>query len=102
VYTYLFRFVRRSGKVDCAERTLGGTVIGSKQIRLVSSEENEIYVTSHVTDTFEIGFLDEKSLLRKTVLNVPNFMRKEAQGHMYQFPKISEPVRWIGRSGLGR
>lgn len=60
MYTYLFRVVRRSDMVDCAERVRSGTVISSKQIRLVSSEGNEIYVTSHVTDTFEIGFLDEK------------------------------------------
>jgi len=46
--------------VDCAERVLSGTVISSKQIRLVSSERSEIYVTSHVTDAFEIGFPDEK------------------------------------------
>lgn len=80
MYTYLFRFVRRSGKVDCAERAHGGTVIGSKQIRVVSSEENEIYVTSHVTDTFEIGFLDDKKTSAENSSECAQFYEERSAG----------------------
>jgi hypothetical protein len=61
--TYLFLVVRQSDKADCAERVLSGTVISSKRVRLVSSEGNEKYVTSDVTDAFEIGFLDGKKVI---------------------------------------
>lgn len=60
MYTYLFRVVCQSDKVDYAECVLSGTVISNKQIRLVLREGSDIYVTSDVTDTFEIEFLDEK------------------------------------------
>jgi hypothetical protein len=87
VYTYLFRFVRRFGKVDCAERALGGTVIGSKQIRLVSSGENEIYVTSHVTDTLEIGFLDEKKSSAENCSECAQFYEERSAGAHVSVPE---------------
>lgn len=87
MYTYLFRVVRRSDKIDCAERVLGGTVISSQQIRLVSSEGSESYVTSHVTDTFEIEFLDEKKSSAENCFECAQFYEEGSAGARIPVPE---------------
>lgn len=87
MYTYLFRVGRRSDKVDCADRVLSGTVISSKQIRLVSSEGSEIFVTSHVTDTFEIGFLDGKKSSAENCSECAQFYEERSAGAHVPVPE---------------